>query len=957
MGDPVLAGRWAGYAKKLANFCIRDNVSQKTVIVEDGVQIHVQVANNDAKVTVQAGGGRYYQFVNSTPLPTLLSIARLGGVEFLLASAVAVKLPPILGPNGVPDWSKARAFATGSNVEGDDSSPWPTYPPVYPDGTTSHGMLTWLRGADMVTYYPEPVFVGLTSTASRRLLYSWSSVEGQVRMANALSPFYAFLAGDVDYDASPGMMTGSRTFPWQSPDADWPHDACIVTVDGGDLGKRSFIVLADAFGEFHCWPMGAPKDFSLADDKPQYATQAYRANIPPANAKSVIPPYPGWVKRPAKKFRDHATETPIQSTDPRNVVRFHPHGTKAVVTAIDRRPVNWSVHHQQGREPETSFPAKIADLLQLGGDPDHKVDPALDVPGWCEFGLSISFGEDIDDFDFSMSLLGEELASGTTWPVAAAYLGPVPGKTWADRGVTASVGDLVVAYLNLTLPEVSRTTVARHLGWHGVFQQYCSHGWLSIQNRTVGNAVIKSIPLFQTDPLDFEGRTTIPFPLDKSNFIVHLELATLTWATVSAVQDYALGADSVGTKSGIGGVDVNVHPQRVTMGMGIETVVYGQSVRRKSVGALNSFTWIDGFSPLNPAFPVDETGTWYIRISGLAGDFDAGQNNWLLDKATYHLGSALAERRAEEGNNDWLPADKAEFMTITDKLLEDKRNYPPYDEAEPRFVGPHSVIATWHKKYTSAYWLIIVDELWNIFQDAVVRKNAGDFQVLTSREAYYTGVVTSVPKMLDNNIKIAFTIPSSVYWPRVYDSEIGFMAYGTVWVRAANRILNRFPVKVLDNGYYAGALSVIFHTSPVANTVAYKSVASGMFHAAGNPFDDTKDISTWLFANYASIVPDIQVFGKLFTDDFICHINGGDERTHLGFYNEAYQHNYNYVDYTYIGTTEIENGNIIHYIENIVKLDGISYKNPVDTINALFGMYTFSTNPYVPRLNGGMQMT
>lgn len=295
---------------------------------------------------------------------------------------------------------------------------------------------------------------------------------------------------------------------------------------------------------------------------------------------------------------------------------------------------------------------------------------------------------------------------------------------------------------------------------------------------------------------------------------------------------------------------------------------------------------------------------------------------------------------------------------MTNKLLEDKRDYPPYNEIKPRFLGPHAKIAKWCQTYTADYWnTYVVDELWDIFQDAVARKNGGDFSTasLTSSGPYLSGLLLTAPRVHPNHDKLTLGLNADVYLPRVYDAEIGVLAYHFLW-RGTCATEPLYRLKLLDNGYYAGRLAIVCPENSITTWALFKSNLSGKWTAC-KPFPTASytHVSSVDVAPYASLRPDAS--GAItYQDDFIGHINTDSIYTHLAAYNVAYDRVFLAEDFNFLAGSFPRQRTFENRIYNVVSVDGTLMYVLLAAPGIAFGAKTFVVSTTMPLLNGAMQM-
>ena len=524
-----------------------------------------------------------YQFaVTGLPDRVVLSV---GGFRRTLSSFVFVPWPR---PTYL-SWNEVKPIPTGSMLISDQKDPdkprWPLFEvnndqqfafagnriAKYNIGIQVDGMPANHACRYISKSYKTPPY-----QVSRPIYYSGASCEGQIRNAGALMIAPGFMTGDVAYDRAPtgiGMDAFSATFEasektwtrsqkgYQAPDADWYHDATIVKVPlPGTEQTVNFVVMVDASSTFWAWPVAATEAHFLKQDSP-YFNQSIKTNIKQDRARFCKPPFPSWVYDTTDiSYRKYYATYGRPPPEPRYVWKFHP---------FERKPLPNKVVGMCVQRDKPSYPVlkklvgsgfRLNDLFETDGDmtpaslywkrkfgSQYEEDIDLreieeDIPGFAEFtfGINITselpFDADTCEFDFSMELLRNEVASEYSYPIAASYLNPVEGG-WMERGVKANAGDLLVAKLRFfEHPNYMIDLLSLMQGKASFIQHQLSRVYMDIVNIDKDSEVIKTIPLIINDDcygqslVDHEGTEVSA----KTNTVIlgkimQLELAEFSW--------------------------------------------------------------------------------------------------------------------------------------------------------------------------------------------------------------------------------------------------------------------------------------------------------------------------------------------------------------------------------------------------------------------------------------------
>ncbi len=547
IGDPAICARFIAVGRNLLAG-VRFSLAQGGITfgartVQLGpVQIRVSCMESINEIEIVAPGGGVEEFEERsgyqfavTGLPHRVVLP--GSPNLTLADMVYVPWPD---PRKKQRWEDVKPVPTGAMLrEDEDIDPrWPFFPVNTAADYAVAANLGWRKNIGLQVdgapptehsrYRPSgedpPQY-----NASRPIYTSVASNEGQIRMAGAFMPAYGFTVGDTRYDRAPqtpgmagssgsvtldGKMWSRSRAGYQAPDADWYHDATVISVLIPDTTQTiPFVVMVDASSTFYAWPAGTAVQPELADGL--YSDQSIKTNIPPERAVMCKPPFPGWVYDTTSfSYREFYASEGHQPFWPRYVWRFHPFENKVVGMCLQRTEPNYTVLKSDAVFPLNSFipntslsPASIyAKRKVIDDKTDTTLYPMMeDIPGFAEFEFSITidpmtpFDVQTCTFEFSMSLTRDEVAAEYSYPIAAAYLNPVQG-TWDERGVSAVPGELIVAYLRLyEHPKYRKDSIGVLMtGIPSFVQHQFSRAYMDIKNRETGT-LLKSVPLMIND--------------------------------------------------------------------------------------------------------------------------------------------------------------------------------------------------------------------------------------------------------------------------------------------------------------------------------------------------------------------------------------------------------------------------------------------------------------------------
>lgn len=861
-------------------------------------------------------GAPYYQFIN-TGAPTN-TISKPGHSYLItLGSGVAFKLPTVPTNGNLLDWSKVKPIPTGSTFESSPSNEWPFYAP----SSVASQYISRTQLVNQVQNIPEPVYSAYRLNKKKpyaRTMYSWTSRQGFPRQMCAYMPVPGLLEGDIEYDLTPAQMkTGAKKLYMRSPDADWPHDACIVSVQHEEFGQRTFIIMTDAQSKFYCWPTQYDGNESLVPGGSPYIDQAIKTNVPDYQVRSTFPPYPSWVHTVTTQFRDQfIADNGVQSLDPRYIWRFSPYGDKVVGIALERTETTYEVFAQSGLSAQYSIgDAAVYDKQQVGGDYNSTSPIKMDLPGFIEFSLDITItGPNKEDFTFDMQLLRSQKANGVDYPIAAGYLFPFPDGTWLDRNVTlADTGDLIIAYLKIGASAEYLDHIKKYDHYGTSVEFLFSKCWLDIKKYNYETS-IAIIPLWESEELS--ASPNIPYSTQYQAFISHLDLSTLSWVLRLQKHNFEIEDSPFTTSTGSLNVPVNVYKEVRSTECAVHYTVWNKQEKRETVGqSLNLFTWFDSFTVDSELLNLEQKGTYWINRSGLIAQLYNSNNHWLFDKVTYLLGQGLAQARLDLSDPLFIPANKSEFSTeVMSNVLD--------------LLGGHSAILAMNNDYTVDYWnTLVVDFFWDVFSSAVVRKNAGDVSSLVPGDAgnylsCYQEFDFSAPFEHDSTKLTCFS--DSNYLKRIYDMDVGQLYYAAALRNSVYNMGSGFELVVSDRGFMSGYFGLIYANDPITSRVVFKAQGSGKLQSK-TIFGNVSECATTFYGNYSSLVPSNSVIRTKHID-FIKHVRGGDELKHIDLYNQAYGRFQTETSHDLQLNVEVISGYVVVYsVSQKIKVDGSDY--------------------------------
>lgn len=492
-------------------------------------------------------GGLRYQFI--TTGDTVQHYSSVGDFMTSKGSAVALKLP---APSKPFDVAALTPSATGSMLE-----------EVNGEISAALGSISRIKNVAQIQLIPEPAYYAGVEfkPGNPQMLASWASVPGRIYNAGVYMLAPAFSPSDKFYDLPPTLIKNA-TAESRMPDADWPHDACMVTVNSGEFGARRFIVMVDASSRFHCWPTeydNAATEYLYPVDSP-YIPQAIKTNVADAQVISLIPPFPSWVHIPVGQRRDTDTPSTVNSGEPRYVWRFHPAGTKVVGIVLKRESLGEKRIYGRTLAVQSILPFEEVDtghdleidttLRDATAVLDYSGPIQSDWPGYVEFSLDLAItGAAREDFTFSMTLTRQQPASATRYPIAADYLSPVQGG-WEGRA-EAAVGDLIVMDMASYIDGAARLWIDREPGYKGSTIDKVRQSWAVVRNEETATEIRRF--LTRDNPENFRVRQ-VALNLDElsayTGALAHVDLSTLSFVYRARKRRYSVDSTPFITVTG-----------------------------------------------------------------------------------------------------------------------------------------------------------------------------------------------------------------------------------------------------------------------------------------------------------------------------------------------------------------------------------------------------------------------
>ena len=558
-------------------------------------------------------GGLWYQFMTTNGY---VVTTPYNGLFYTQGSSVAVKLPKIDKETDQVDWNTVKVFATGSFLES-----LPTDPPI-PPLESYQDSVQRVPVPLQIQFITEPVYYYHSDLSKperyKQLLTSWASIQGSIYNAGAFMLGQQGRVTDIGYDVAPTTIKG-RLVNVQSPNTDWPHDACQVNVQHEEFGSRIFIVLVDASSRFYCWPL-LNSDLKVNQES-GYTEQWQIINIPEGCVQSMEVPFPAWVHVPVGDRRD--TDWTVNSGEPRYTWRFHPQGTKVVGVVLNREDFSGHVY---GRTltTYTDRPFRQVDLGQATykKEDDYGITYTgkmkIDLPGYVEFSLDISLtGVELTDFTFDMTLLREQEANETFYPVAADYLSPSVGILESVDGVA---GDLVVLNLNCYYTEgvaeegqstTKETLIQRHCGYLDQCNHYMLQSTLDVVN--IENDTVLKTFFTKSEHPDYQihqyHKGYDDFEV-YSGCLLSCDLAKLSFVYKIEKQVFTIDEEAYFSNSSL-----DVFQRWKAVETGVRYVVFGNTVFQESYGQnLGLWSSVDALAllPNVVRFDPTKTGTRFL---------------------------------------------------------------------------------------------------------------------------------------------------------------------------------------------------------------------------------------------------------------------------------------------------------------------------------------------------------
>ena len=898
LGDPSAAARWIGAARRLLAKAVRMRVLALQRQMDSQTWIRVETSPTH-RIWIQSSAGAWYQFIHTTHRP---NVSFLGDVPLLWGSGVQLRLPSVKA--GQPVAWTIPPVPTGSAVEGDAQSPWPLRLGRQPQDLDR---LTAFQRCNQVQLLPLPVYEGFkdaaTTHAQARLLHSQAGEPGQVAGAGVASPlpWLGFRDADVMYDAAPATVRG-RSARNQAPDADWYHEAAVYTVTHDDYGSRTFAVMADASGALHAWPLAARGPWLASE----YADQHIKLNVPAEFARTITPPYPDWVYRPARSFREQwRSDQPNTSPDPRPAWAFHPFEPRAACIAVRRQNAPDTLHRSYETVSRTyledpypdPFRVRLGDRLAQGkgfASSDKKTAPVSDRPGLVEFDLALTItGSELTDFTFEATLRDQFLAASSYYPVAVGYLAPVPDG-WSSRGIAAQGGDRIEAWLSAeTDPQVESLSAAWGGRWFTPMRR------VSVAFRVAGVDLLR-LRLIEdrtTERVDTAWSLHGHEGLD--GFLSDLNLSQLTFvATWQKTRDQR--GPVVDQRFATVNDLWNLVDRPVALGhlinreieTGVRVFHRGQIAMERRYGSdLELWATVDTPFDVPPllALSVDEISTLWQYHPGQAAVHD--MINW-TGTCLYAAVTLRAMLTVVHLNTPAVNAALAQ--TSVNDLLAQAFVHGP--DLTPPFT--HTSLAQLWDGYSPAWFYAaivpVVDRCWRRARQFLAQVPDPTDQGMRrfGRVVASAALFAQFPPWFWE-LSGGYDPSVTRMYPHVNGWPVGEQLFLNLWGRVFPRVATLRAVAD-HRGFLAVWLPVVYTTQPIPAAVEY-SLLNDAFPALVNPDLDPGEVPdaagmqatvwTTLLSRVAP-TPPATVMGQAVMD-VIRHENGG-ETTHAAAYNAAY---------------------------------------------------------------------
>lgn len=814
IGDPAAAAPWVGLAKKLARTCYGQKITSKTFRVA-GVTIRVEnqislgSLPGESKVWIEAAGAAGgYQFIYSGK-PLTYQKTEDGRFDEAMGSAVWVKTPPILWKDEAwqpPDWSKLRAVATGSTLEA-----LPTTPPT--PASTSMARIQAVKNLVQVNLIPEPVWHGYQDwdkPFTQQVAYSWSGSQGEIYASGFLMPVGPNQTTDAMYDLAPTVLR-SRS-PWgRMPDADWPNEACRVTVRSEQYGARSFLILVDARSRFYCWPDRYESKEWLVGPGSPYWDQAIKTNVPSDQARWADPPYPAWVHAFPEGFmrRDEAATT--YSPEPRYVWRFHPRGTHVVGHLVERTAFPATVKGMAAGSM-VSTPYNIGALkIYTGGfgdgDPEWS-DVEVDKLGWAEFSLDIALtGEDLTDFSFGLTYVRGQQTDATHYPLAVGYLNPCY-LGWASRGIGVEPGSLLVADLAIYFDDNSEERIYQQGSeMTGAYHQFVRQSWLRVVNVDDGETPILQF-LVKDQPTNF-ARNQFWYPtMAESVFSADfsfIDLSTLSFVWTGRNNRYSKDSSAYYTFTMDSITSGGGRQRWVEMDTGVQYFAFGQKVYEARDGTdLGVLTTMDTAEAVEGMTRLSPLRTGRRRIYNIKTPYWSAVD--LLSSFCYRMahylpsnsqpGPSYEDSEPCSSWTDWSGTTRTTTISFVNEIA-------------PHVKTDIGTIANINPAYDDTYWnSFVIPKAWAIYQTTQAMRSAGDVLPERNDSRSYKHAACEYQMYLvagaDRQLNTFYDLTNINLF--VSDYPIGAEAYFAAGDFLFNNKAN-FPLVVSTDGYYGGATS------------------------------------------------------------------------------------------------------------------------------------------------------
>jgi len=370
-GDTYLARQRVGVARKILGYAEFDQsigqlgFTAKVVTLQDGTVIHAICHGTQRTMLIDVRAVAVeevvppvhgYQFYTTTPAPQFHQCVETD--YFPVGSAVYAPIPQYDPLDPVPaNTVELKASPTGSFVETGMGLPHPRYSLGAVIGGTSSctaslsklsqamNAILMVTGswqvngvAEYVSYQGVDFYSVLMPNPALYQTWLQGDLPNSLGLKTVLSPGEFT---DKYYDTPPKILgpwtsSGPPVLSTKVPDSDWFGRATLRDEVHPVYGRRHFVIMSAADGQFHCWPLNAPLGGDYSAEYTEYGNQSYKGNIVKEYGKSVTPNYPDWVCRSGGAFRDFKTPDEELLT-PRSTWSFTRSGDRAISVMIERK--------------------------------------------------------------------------------------------------------------------------------------------------------------------------------------------------------------------------------------------------------------------------------------------------------------------------------------------------------------------------------------------------------------------------------------------------------------------------------------------------------------------------------------------------------------------------------------------------------------------------------------------